>query len=66
MIPGIRIPDSVRWDLIVKAVEAHTDAVRVVPYVERWPGAGRGEVGFGAEHAEQGLALVGLRAGQAA
>ncbi|GGR09536.1 group II intron reverse transcriptase/maturase [Kitasatospora griseola] len=28
--------DSVRWDLIVKAVEAHTDAVWVKLYVERW------------------------------
>jgi RNA-directed DNA polymerase len=28
--------DSVRWDLIVKAVEAHTDAVWVVLYVKRW------------------------------
>src|ERR1017187_1341861 len=30
--------DSVRWDLIVKAVEAHTDAATrwVVLYVKRW------------------------------
>jgi RNA-directed DNA polymerase len=28
--------DSVRWDLIVKAVEAHTDAAWVVLYVKRW------------------------------
>ncbi|MFG2866097.1 group II intron reverse transcriptase/maturase [Streptomyces sioyaensis] len=28
--------DSVRWDLIVKAVQAHTDAVWVQLYVERW------------------------------
>ncbi|TJZ94512.1 group II intron reverse transcriptase/maturase [Actinacidiphila oryziradicis] len=28
--------DSVRWDLIVKAVEAHTDAGWVVLYVKRW------------------------------
>ncbi|WP_432182488.1 group II intron reverse transcriptase/maturase [Streptomyces sp. NBC_00063] len=28
--------DSVRWDLIVKAVEAHTDAVWVKLYVDRW------------------------------
>jgi RNA-directed DNA polymerase len=28
--------DSVRWDLIVKAVEAHTDAVWVKLYVKRW------------------------------
>ncbi|MGW3765501.1 reverse transcriptase domain-containing protein [Streptomyces sp. NPDC005131] len=28
--------DSVRWDLIVKAVEAHTDAAWVKLYVERW------------------------------
>ncbi|MFD7409753.1 group II intron reverse transcriptase/maturase [Streptomyces sp. NPDC059866] len=28
--------DSVRWDLIVKAVEAHTDAVWVKLYVQRW------------------------------
>lgn len=28
--------DSVRWDLIVKAVEAHTDAPWVVLYVRRW------------------------------
>jgi len=28
--------DSVRWDLIVKAVEAHTDARWVVLYVRRW------------------------------
>jgi RNA-directed DNA polymerase len=28
--------DSVRWDLIVKAVEAHTDAPWVVLYVKRW------------------------------
>ena len=28
--------DSVRWDLIVKAVEAHTDLPWVVLYVRRW------------------------------
>ena len=29
--------DSVRWDLIVKAVKAHTDETRwVVLYVKRW------------------------------
>lgn len=28
--------DSVPWDLIVKAVQAHTDAVWVVLYVKRW------------------------------
>jgi RNA-directed DNA polymerase len=28
--------DSVRWDLLVKAVRAHTDAVWVVLYVQRW------------------------------
>ncbi|MGY1873962.1 reverse transcriptase domain-containing protein [Nocardia gipuzkoensis] len=28
--------DSVRWDLIVKAVEVHTDAPWVVLYVKRW------------------------------
>jgi RNA-directed DNA polymerase len=28
--------DSVPWDLLVKAVEAHTDAVWVVLYVKRW------------------------------
>jgi len=28
--------DSVRWDLIVKAVERHTDAAWVVLYVKRW------------------------------
>jgi RNA-directed DNA polymerase len=28
--------DSVRWDLIVKAVQAHTDAVWVTLYVKRW------------------------------
>jgi RNA-directed DNA polymerase len=28
--------DSVRWDLIVKAVSAHTDAVWVTLYVQRW------------------------------
>ncbi|MFI1259126.1 reverse transcriptase domain-containing protein [Streptomyces netropsis] len=28
--------DSVRWDLIVKAVEAHTDARWVILYVKRW------------------------------
>ncbi|WP_392392262.1 reverse transcriptase domain-containing protein [Streptomyces parvus] len=28
--------DSVRWDLIVKAVEAHTDAIWVKLYVEPW------------------------------
>jgi hypothetical protein len=27
---------SIRWYLIVKVVEAHTDAVRVVLYAERW------------------------------
>ncbi|MEU5307084.1 group II intron reverse transcriptase/maturase [Streptomyces noursei] len=28
--------DSVRWDLVVKAVEAHSDAVWVKLYVQRW------------------------------
>ncbi len=28
--------DSVRWDLVVKAVEAHTDAPWVLLYVKRW------------------------------
>jgi group II intron reverse transcriptase/maturase len=28
--------DSVRWDLVVKAVEKHTDAAWVVLYVKRW------------------------------
>ncbi len=28
--------DSVRWDLVVKAVQAHTDATWVVLYVKRW------------------------------
>jgi len=28
--------DSVRWDLIIKAVEAHTDLPWVVLYVKRW------------------------------
>jgi RNA-directed DNA polymerase len=28
--------DSVRWDLVLKAVEAHTDARWVVLYVRRW------------------------------
>jgi group II intron reverse transcriptase/maturase len=28
--------DSVRWDLLIKAVEAHTDAAWVVLYVKRW------------------------------
>jgi group II intron reverse transcriptase/maturase len=28
--------DSVRWDLIIKAVEAHTDVPWVVLYVKRW------------------------------
>ena len=28
--------DSVRWYLIVKAVEAHTEAVWVISYVKRW------------------------------
>ena len=28
--------DSVRWDLVVKAVEAHTDARWMVLYVQRW------------------------------
>ncbi|HEY5846626.1 MAG TPA: group II intron reverse transcriptase/maturase [Nakamurella sp.] len=28
--------DTVRWDLIVKAVEAHTDARWVILYVKRW------------------------------
>jgi len=28
--------DSVRWDLVIKAVEAHTDATWVVLYVKRW------------------------------
>jgi hypothetical protein len=27
---------SVRWGLVVKAVEAHTDAVWVILYVKRW------------------------------
>jgi RNA-directed DNA polymerase len=31
-----RFFDSVRWDLVVKAVEAHTDARWVVLYVKRW------------------------------
>ncbi len=31
-----RFFDSVRWDLIVKAVERHTDARWVVLYVRRW------------------------------
>ncbi|MFE3229398.1 group II intron reverse transcriptase/maturase [Nocardia sp. NPDC059228] len=31
-----RFFDSVRWDLIVKAVEVHTDAPWVVLYVNRW------------------------------
>jgi len=31
-----RFFDSVPWDLIVKAVEAHTDAPWVVLYVKRW------------------------------
>jgi len=31
-----RFFDSVRWDLIVKAVEAHTDVPWVVLYVKRW------------------------------
>ena len=31
-----RFFDSVRWDLIVKAVQAHTDAVWVTLYVRRW------------------------------
>ncbi|MEU4162980.1 reverse transcriptase domain-containing protein [Actinoplanes sp. NPDC026670] len=31
--------DSVRWDLIVKAVEVHTDQRWVVLYVKRWPAA---------------------------
>ncbi|MEU0119710.1 reverse transcriptase domain-containing protein [Streptomyces bobili] len=34
--------DSVRWDLVIKAVETHTDAAWVVLYVKRWlaaPGA---------------------------
>ena len=31
-----RFFDSVRWDLVVKAVEAHTDAPWVVLYVKRW------------------------------
>jgi retron-type reverse transcriptase len=28
--------DTVRWDLILKAVEAHTDARWVILYVTRW------------------------------
>jgi RNA-directed DNA polymerase len=28
--------DSVRWDLIVKAVQAHTDLPWVLLYVKRW------------------------------
>jgi group II intron reverse transcriptase/maturase len=28
--------DSVRWDLIIKAVQAHTDAPWVLLYVKRW------------------------------
>jgi RNA-directed DNA polymerase len=28
--------DSVRWDLIVKAVQAHTDLPWVVLYIKRW------------------------------
>ncbi|MHC5908576.1 group II intron reverse transcriptase/maturase [Streptomyces sp. S6] len=28
--------DSVRWDLVIKAVETHTDAAWVVLYVKRW------------------------------
>ncbi len=28
--------DSVRWDLVIKAVQAHTDADWVVLYVKRW------------------------------
>jgi RNA-directed DNA polymerase len=28
--------DTVRWDLVVKAVEAHTDAGWVLLYVKRW------------------------------
>jgi RNA-directed DNA polymerase len=28
--------DSVRWDLLIKAVEAHTDAPWVLLYVKRW------------------------------
>ena len=31
-----RFFDSVPWDLMVKAVEAHTDAPWVVLYVKRW------------------------------
>jgi group II intron reverse transcriptase/maturase len=31
-----RFFDSVRWDLLVKAVEAHTDAPWVLLYVKRW------------------------------
>jgi RNA-directed DNA polymerase len=31
-----RFFDSVRWDLIVKAVKAHTDAAWVLLYVRRW------------------------------
>ncbi|GAA0921865.1 MULTISPECIES: group II intron reverse transcriptase/maturase [Streptomyces violaceusniger group] len=34
-----RFFDSVPWDLLVKAVEAHTDAVWVKLYVRRWLGA---------------------------
>jgi RNA-directed DNA polymerase len=28
--------DTVPWDLVVKAVEAHTDAPWVLLYVQRW------------------------------
>jgi retron-type reverse transcriptase len=28
--------DSVRWDLVVKAVQAHTDEPWVLLYVKRW------------------------------
>ena len=28
--------DSVRWDLMLKAVERHTDSKWVLLYVERW------------------------------
>ena len=31
--------DSVRWDLVLKAVAAHTDARWVLLYVKRWPAA---------------------------
>ncbi len=31
-----RFFDSVRWDLVIKAVESHTDAAWVVLYVKRW------------------------------